>query len=898
MTDIRRGTGGILGEVSDVKQEVADLDAKTATVISTTAPGINDDVTKGYILGNHWINTVSDTVYVLVDNTAGSAVWNSLGSGGGGPVSFQASYDGGNAFSSSDGGLSGDGSIQLTATANLAAALQIDTASNANTPTAIELHSPTAAGTHTLIDLWAGAGFSGAGTHLGSINAFRGAFDAIEIIGANSAAGTATNIFTTGGETATGTGGDNVITGGLASGLGAAGSVNIAGGEASAGGTAGSVILTGGSDGTYTGGAITLTGAADGTVDVTTSNSPSPGQIGLTAGNATAGAATGAAVVLTSGDGANPAGTGGAFTFETGEGFTTGAGGDFALTLGAGGTGGGAGRGGDFNVTGGTAADTGRGGNVVLTGGDSTAGVGGEVTLVPGNGVGGDGAVVISSASTGAPADLRFVETDGAGGEYVGLKAPAAVGASIVWALPAADGVDGNAILTDGAGNLRFDSARDANSVHLDTANEFNTVALKSPIVGDDLLLIESSTDGGAKRYTTANDVLAPGEVTVFSVDELPAPVGGIITLDADTVYRFIDTVDIGTNRIDFGAGTSVLMNGNFSEHCSITSSNATGTVTATATTSAVVIRDLTIANTGGGYALRVDDTSRADFADVRTTSGRIEIVNVPDVIIDSCLFLDRLVFTGSVNGGVAIDASGFLTGTAATAAVDITATGSVGAFTARTSGFISTNVGAFGLRIDPAGTVSRGTVDNGVFGFVGTALSGLTAGDDEWVFTNTSGVLGFADSLDQASASWQGTATVIDLPIAQAWVPVGDAGVNITYSLDSGAQKFTLTDVNDGVVTYNGVRVKGYKLQAAVTLRRDTAPDIRVQVGIAINGTIVDRTAQTTTAFADYTAVTTVLNVATLNPGDTVQVVVRNIDVGNPGDDIEIIAASLSVVG
>src|SRR5690606_20186283 len=50
---------------------------------------------------------------------------------------------------------------------------------------------------------------------------------------------------------------------------------------------------------------------------------------------------------------------------------------------------------------------------------------------------------------------LRLVETGG-GTDYVGFQAPAAIAANQVWTLPAADGTVGQAIVTDGSGNLSW----------------------------------------------------------------------------------------------------------------------------------------------------------------------------------------------------------------------------------------------------------------------------------------------------------------------------------------------------------------------------------------------------------------------------------------------------------
>lgn len=54
------------------------LDAARAPVSSASAPGVSDDSGDGYAVGQSWVDTTADVPYVLVDATAGAAVWRSL----------------------------------------------------------------------------------------------------------------------------------------------------------------------------------------------------------------------------------------------------------------------------------------------------------------------------------------------------------------------------------------------------------------------------------------------------------------------------------------------------------------------------------------------------------------------------------------------------------------------------------------------------------------------------------------------------------------------------------------------------------------------------------------------------------------------------------------------------
>ena len=51
-------------------------------VVFATAPTVNDDSGDGYEIGLIWVNTATDTAYILLDDTVGAAVWEEIGAGG------------------------------------------------------------------------------------------------------------------------------------------------------------------------------------------------------------------------------------------------------------------------------------------------------------------------------------------------------------------------------------------------------------------------------------------------------------------------------------------------------------------------------------------------------------------------------------------------------------------------------------------------------------------------------------------------------------------------------------------------------------------------------------------------------------------------------------------------
>ena len=70
---------------------------------------------------------------------------------------------------------------------------------------------------------------------------------------------------------------------------------------------------------------------------------------------------------------------------------------------------------------------------------------------------GSSGATFTGHVSVSAQKELRLLDADSS--NYVGLKAPATVGANIIWIMPATDGNANQSLTTDGSGNLQWASS-------------------------------------------------------------------------------------------------------------------------------------------------------------------------------------------------------------------------------------------------------------------------------------------------------------------------------------------------------------------------------------------------------------------------------------------------------
>ena len=98
-----------------------------------------------------------------------------------------------------------------------------------------------------------------------------------------------------------------------------------------------------------------------------------------------------------------------------------------------------------------------------------------------------DGFVLMPDSDSNAPGEIQFFETTGAV-NYVGLKAPSTIATNTVWTLPNADGTDGQALVTNGAGVLTWAASVSEPTVNPQTGTSYtltsndcgNTVTLNN----------------------------------------------------------------------------------------------------------------------------------------------------------------------------------------------------------------------------------------------------------------------------------------------------------------------------------------------------------------------------------------------------------------------------------
>jgi len=69
-----------IGAAPDNTQYVQDENGKYVLYVTmrndkTTAPGVSDDATEGFIVGSVWVDTTNKKAYICIDDSSGAAVW-------------------------------------------------------------------------------------------------------------------------------------------------------------------------------------------------------------------------------------------------------------------------------------------------------------------------------------------------------------------------------------------------------------------------------------------------------------------------------------------------------------------------------------------------------------------------------------------------------------------------------------------------------------------------------------------------------------------------------------------------------------------------------------------------------------------------------------------------------
>lgn len=158
----------------------------------------------------------------------------------------------------------------------------------------------------------------------------------------------------------------------------------------------------------------------------------------------------------------------------------------------------------------------------------------GDINLTP-NGTG----LVVSNSDIQLPNNngVRFLEDSGNGTNYVTLKAPTAVSSNITITLPDGTGSSGQALVSDGSGNLSF------SSVEVATSNQTTDTGQYFIMIADDAAAATGSVSGlnysdNKLEYQPSSGTITCTAVSATNVTATAALQGATITETSSAVLK------------------------------------------------------------------------------------------------------------------------------------------------------------------------------------------------------------------------------------------------------------------------------------------------------------------------------------------------------------------------
>jgi len=361
--------------------------------------------------------------------------------------------------------------------------------------------------------------------------------------------------------------------------------------------------------------------------------------------------------------------------------------------------------------------------------------------------------------------------------------------------------------------------------------------------------------------------------VIVNQLSDLPAPVGGVITLAADTEYLLTNDIDIEANRLVMSANTALK-----------------GTESILITLTSSVVGDLiTMTNTTNRVANIALDAASARI--INWTSTTQNIFRMNDVTITACDKVARLDSTGG-NGilrftnvspaSIATDGVEFIGNFRSfywnVSAVGVDAGSMFNLGTATFDSFIADTMiitlnGSSNL---VSGQTGSANINSGGSGLVtimriegaGTPLSGVSVDDALWEFRSNDDI---ADTRPDGLLSMQGNAT--NTIISAAGTPVLIAGAWV----EETSSQFSSTAA--GRLTYDGGKDAKLPITGSISIEPVSGTNINVSAYIAINGVFVANSKRASTASSGQPTSITVPWQDALSTGDYVELFVANDD-------------------
>lgn len=322
----------------------------------------------------------------------------------------------------------------------------------------------------------------------------------------------------------------------------------------------------------------------------------------------------------------------------------------------------------------------------------------------------------------------------------------------------------------------------------------------------------------------------------IDNLNALPAPVAGVITLDADKAYKFIGNVDLLGNRL-VTSGVAAIT-GTTSETTSLTSTGLNPAEYLIITDYRLPMQNILIKDVSKAVGVNLlgastDPNLALDWTAVNFSGCDVNVRagNIDNLIMTDCAILGSgtMQFFGTV-GTIGFQSSIFTGDGSAYPIIDIESTATI---TRRIRSIYSAFV-AFGstnaINVDPSASIPNQAyiLDTVSFSGGGTYLTGITSSSNKASFTDCTGISNSSE-ISQYYMNGNAVATTI----AATGAPVKIAGVTTSAAVTS---KFVNTDNRS---TYIGSRTRLFKITATLSVSSGNGHQIGVY--IAKNGVVID---------------------------------------------------------
>lgn len=355
--------------------------------------------------------------------------------------------------------------------------------------------------------------------------------------------------------------------------------------------------------------------------------------------------------------------------------------------------------------------------------------------------------------------------------------------------------------------------------------------------------------------------------VFVNTINDLPEPVGGVITLADNVTYFITSTIDLLGDRLVCGQNTTIL--GGSSENCRIKS---TGLTNALITSNySLPIRNITIE---ADLALNLDATSNSnqalDWFGVNFTDCTVigTVKSYSNFIATDCAVLNSANWTFDGTIGTIGFTQTIFDGRSGQTTIIFPSTLTVTRRIRFNSCPFVVLAGETGINLSTSATipVEGYRCHFGDFSGGGTYLAGVSSTDNKALFSETRGVL---NSAAIANYYMINNTTLTDIVTQNVAVKI--AGTTTSGAL---AQKFTFTDNR---ATYVGAITRDFKVSAVLTVVAATS---NKQIGLYIRktNTLVTESEQYVTTNANSRAeAITIQSFVNLSTNDYIEIWVEN---------------------